>query len=303
MEGMDYLVRATAAQGSVRAFALRTTELTNEAQRRHDLYPVASAALGRTMAVALVMGSMMKGSEHLTIQIQSKGLLRGLVVSSDSQGRVRGYVRNPHVQLPLNSSGKLAVGEAVGSGVMHIIRDMGMREPYQGTVQLQTGEIGEDFAYYFAVSEQTPSVVSVGTLVNPNGSIKASGGYVLQLLPDADDKLVAELEERIPHTPSVTNLLDAGRTPEDILHLLLGDKDLNIHERVPVRYHCPCSIERFRSGLITLGREELETLAEEEDQLELVCHFCQERYYVSRDEVLQLMAELDDDSLEKPQGE
>lgn len=292
MERNDYLIRATAASGALRAFALQTTELTNEAQWRHGLFPVASAALGRTMAVALVMGSMLKGPEHLTVQIQSEGPLQGLVVSTDSVGNVRGYVRNPRVQLPLNNKGKLAVGDGLHPGTLHVIRDMGLKGPYQGSVALQTGEVGDDFAYYFAVSEQTPSVVSIGTLVNPDGSVRKSGGYVIQLLPEAEPALVDRLEERIPHVPPVTSLLDSGKSPEAILHLVLGDLDLKVQETRPVQYHCPCSLERFRDGLVTLGREELETLVREEEQLELVCHFCQEKYYVSRDDVQELLDEL-----------
>ncbi len=292
MEQRDYLIRATAANGTIRAFAVHSGEVINEAQRRQGLYPVASAALGRTMTVALVMGSMLKGQEHLTVQIQSDGPLKGLVVSADSVGNVRGYVRNPQLQLPLNSKGKLAVGDSLRPGTLHVIRDMGLKEPYQGSVLLQTGEVGDDFAYYFAVSEQTPSVVSVGTLVNPDGSIQASGGYVIQLLPDADTTLAEHLEQRIPHIPPVTALLDSGKSPEAILHLLLGDMDLKLHDKRSVQYYCPCSLERFRNSLITLGREELETLAHAEEELELVCHFCQETYHVARDEVVELLAEL-----------
>ncbi len=292
MSKQDYLVRATAAEGAVRAFAVRSAELTDEAQRRHQLYPIASAALGRTMVVALCMGSMLKGKEHITIQIHSEGLLRGLVVSADSAGNVRGYVRNPKVHLPLNSKGKLAVGEALRPGTLHVIRDMGLREPYQGSVELQTGEIGDDFAYYFSLSEQTPSVVSVGALINPNGSVRTCGGYIIQLLPTADNGVADRLEERLPHIPAVTTMLDSGKTPETVLHQVLGDFNVEIWEQREVQYFCPCSLDRFRQGLITLGRDELKSLAEEQETLELVCHFCQEKYYVSRDEVLRLLDDM-----------
>lgn len=292
MKAYDYMIRATAASGSVRAFVLATTELVKEAQERHDLYPIATAALGRTMTVSLVLGAMLKGDQSVTIQIKGNGPLKGIYTTADSSGNVRGYVTHPHVDLPLNNQGKLAVGEAIGGGYLFVIRDLGLKEPYSGTVPLQTSEIGEDFAYYFANSEQTPSVVSVGVLVNPDQSCKAAGGFVLQLLPGASDELIATLEKRLPHIPPISSLIDAGKRPEEILHLLLGDLGVEIKEKTPVRFSCLCSKERFSRGLIALGAEELREMMEAENQIELVCHFCEEHYYFDRQELAALIKEI-----------
>ncbi len=284
----DYLIRATAGSGMIRAFALQTTRLTDEARRRHDLYPVASAALGRTMTVSLVLGAMIK-SGSVTVQVQGDGSLKGVLTSADSEGNVRGYVGNPYVDLPLNAKGKLPVGEAVGEGMLHVIRDMGLKEPYRGSVPLSSGEIGDDFAYYFTASEQTPSIVGVGVLVNPDRSIQVAGGYVIQLLPGASDEIITQLEQRTPLLPPVTTLLCKGKSPEEILHHLLADFNVEIKTKMPVHFACLCTKERLEQSLIAIGEEELQTLITEDEQAELVCHFCEEHYFFSKVELEELL--------------
>lgn len=285
------MVRATAGKGQLRAFALRTTELTNEAQRRHDLYPIASAALGRTMTVTLVLGAMLK-SGSVTVQIQGDGVLQGILASADWQGNVRGYVGNSHAQLPLDSRGKLAVGQGIGEGTLNVVRDSGLKEPYRGTVPLQTGEIGDDFAYYFRFSEQTPSVVSVGALVDPSNQILAAGGFVIQVMPDASESIISRLEEKLPSVPPISSLFYEGMSPEEVLELILGDMDLDIKESMPVQFQCFCSKERFEQSLITIGIEEMEELIKEGEPLELVCHFCEEHYQVSLEELEKLLGKI-----------
>ncbi len=292
------MVRAVAYNGAVRAFSLRTTELADHARRRHSLYPIASAALGRTMTASLVLGSMQK-SGSVTVQVRGTGPLRTIVVSADSDGRVRGYVGNPLVELPLDDRGKLPVGEAVGPGTLNVIRDLDMKEPYRGIVPLETGEIGDDFARYFYDSEQTPSVVSVGVLVNPDTSVAASGGLILQLLPGAAGDVVATLERRIPTLLPISSLIANGKSPEDILHMTLGDHVLEILHRQAVRFVCDCSKERFAEGLHTLGKDELKQIVLEDGKAELICHFCEEAYHFDRAE---LQAILDDRSLDGWEG-
>ncbi|NLM25877.1 MAG: Hsp33 family molecular chaperone HslO [Firmicutes bacterium] len=291
MKNKDYLVRATAANGQLRAFALRTTELTNEAQKRHDLYPIPSAALGRAMTVSLVLGAMLK-TGTVTVHIQGDGILKGLMTSADHQGNVRGYVGNPHAHLPLNAQGKLAVGTAIGEGTLTVVRDSGLKEPYRGTVPLQTGEIGDDFAYYFTLSEQTPSAVSVGVLVDPSKRILAAGGFVVQVMPGASETVISTLERKIATIPPISNLINEGKTPEDVLELILGELDLDFKEKMPVQFKCFCSKERFKQSLITLGIEELEELVTEEETLDLVCHFCEEHYHITIDELNDILNEL-----------
>lgn len=294
----DYMVRAVAFGGAVRAFSLRTTELADYARQKHSLYPIASAALGRTMTAALVLGSMQKNGS-VTVQVRGNGPLRTIVVSADHDGRVRGYVGNPFVQLPLNNNGKLPVGDAVGSGTLNVIRDLGMKEPYRGIVPLESGEIGDDFARYFYDSEQTPSVVSVGVLVNPDTSVAASGGLILQLLPGAASDVVGELEQRIPTLLPVSSLIANGKKPEEILHMTLNDFGLRILDKQLVSFSCDCSKERFSEGLQTLGRDELEQILSEDGEAELICHFCEETYHFDSAELQAILDDLLRDGLEE----
>ena len=277
----DYIVRATAAEGTIRAFACVSTEMVAEARRVHNLSPLASAALGRTMTAAAMMSIMLKGpKDTLTIQIKGGGPLGGIIVAADTFANVRGYVYNPQVDLPLNPAGKFDVGAAVGKGgYMNVIKDMGLKEPYIGYVNLVSGEIGEDLAYYYAYSEQVPSVVSLGVLVNPDESIANAGGYIIQLMPGAEENVVDFLENKVNSLPSVTRLLAEGNRAEDILEMVLGEKGLKFVDETGCRYKCNCSRERMERALLSLGRKEIKELIEDQHDAELQCHFCNTKYH------------------------
>lgn len=294
MQKTDYLVRAMLGDNQARVFALRTTGVIKEAQAIHQTMPVATAALGRALTMGLVMGAMLKGEETLTIQIRGDGPLGGLVVSANSRGQVKGYVANPQVILPLNSQGKLAVGEAVGRGHLHVIRDLGLKEPYQGMVPLVSGEIGEDFAYYFTASEQTPSAVLVGVLVGTDGVPLGAGGIVVQLLPEAvnDEQFVSQLEDSLTALPQVSSLFAGDQSPEEIVAQAFAGFPLKFIHSQPVEFLCDCSRERFERGLVTLGVEELEELVAQGETIETVCHFCNKRYSFTVGELEKLLQEL-----------
>lgn len=285
----DYAVRATAFQGKVRGFAAVTTHMLGEMQQRLHTWPVASAALGRTVSTAAMMGMMLKNkSDKLTIQIQGDGPLGQIVVDADSQGTVRGYVTHPAVDLPLNAVGKLDVAKAVGAGTLNVVKDLGLKEPYRGSVRLISGELGEDFTYYLTVSEQIPSAVGVGVLVDRDASILASGGFIIQMMPGAEEELIRELEAKISETPSVTELLQEGARPEDLLTRILGE-ETNILAEQPLRFQCHCSRERIRNTLKSLGPKELQSIIEEKGEAEVICHFCNEVYQVSKEELESLI--------------
>lgn len=274
----DILVRGTAWGGSIRVFAARTTRLVDEMRRRHGTLPTATAALGRAATAAAMMGAMLKGDEKLTVQIKGEGPLGQIVVDANAKGEVRGYVDHPSVHLASNSQGKLDVAGAVGrNGHLHIIKDLGLKEPYRGSVPIISGELGEDFTYYFAVSEQTPSAVGLGVLVDTDGSVLHAGGFIIQILPGLTDAELDKLERAIGAMPLVTSLLDQGETPEEILRFAVGD-DLLIHDTMELRFQCKCSRDRVERTLISMGEEELRSLAEEEGKAEVVCHFCNEAY-------------------------
>ena len=288
----DYIVRATAGDGSSRAFAATTRGLVQKAREIHHTSPVASAALGRLLTAAAMMGSMLKGDKDLvTLQIRGDGPLQGIVVSGDCCGRVKGYVFNPNVELPDKYPGKLDVGGAIGAGYLDVIKDIGMREPYAGRIELVTGEIAEDLTYYFAQSEQTPSAVGLGVLVETDTSVRRAGGFMIQLLPGADEGMVSRLEEKLRHVPYVTDLLDAGKTPEEILELLLGDMGLRILDRLPASFSCNCDRQRVEKALISIGREELEKIIEEDGKANLHCHFCAKEYDFTKSDLLCLLEE------------
>jgi len=288
----DYAVRATAEGGTLRAFAARTTELVKELQRRHHTWPVATAALGRTVTVGAMMGLMLKGErDRLTIQIKGNGPLGQIVVDADSRGHVRGYVDNPAVDLPLNDRGKLDVAGAVGEGMLYVVKDLGLKEPYRGSVPLVSGELGEDFTYYFTVSEQIPSAVGVGVLVDRDGSVLASGGFILQVLPEAEEETIARLEERIAAMTSVTDRIQAGAAPEDLLREVIGE-DVQVLQRQPVSFDCSCSPDRIRSLLKSMGKEEISALLQKQGKAEVICHFCSERYVVEREELEKWLGEM-----------
>ena len=287
----DYAIRGTAYQGFVRAFACVTTDMMNEMQKRHQTWPIASAALGRTVSAGAMMGMAMKNdSDKMTIRVQGDGPLGQILVDVESGGRVRGYVQNPVVDLPHNAQGKLNVGEGVGQGTLSVVRDLGLKEPYQGSVDLVSGELGDDFTYYLTVSEQIPSSVGVGVLVAPDGGILHSGGFIVQLMPGAEEQLIADLEQRIQHMPSVTQLMEKGDRPEDLLYRILGDS-LKINEQQPLSFHCHCSRERVENTLRSLGKDELQQLIEEQGSAEVICHFCNEVYQVPKPDLEKLVQE------------
>ncbi|WP_027092165.1 Hsp33 family molecular chaperone HslO [Cohnella thermotolerans] len=285
----DQLVRGTAWNGSIRVFAARTTALVGELQRRHDTYPTATAALGRSATAAAMMGFMLKGDEKLTVQVKGDGPLGQIVIDANAKAEVRGYVEEPHVHLPSNEHGKLDVAGAVGrSGYLHVIKDLGLKEPYRGSVPLISGELGEDFTYYFALSEQTPSAVGLGVLVDTDNSVLHAGGFIVQVMPGIEESQLVRLENAVAAMPHVTALLDQGETPDSILRFLVGD-DLVIHETIEPKFVCQCSQERVERTLISMGAEELRRLIEEDGEAEVQCHFCNEKYRFGRDQLSELL--------------
>ncbi|QYK59799.1 Hsp33 family molecular chaperone HslO [Paenibacillus sp. S25] len=284
----DRLIRGTAMDGRVRAFAVRTTQLVEELRRRHDTYPTATAALGRTLTAGAIMGSMLKGKERLTIQVKGDGPIGQIIVDANAVGEVRGYVTEPHVHLPSNSMGKLDVAGAVGTeGFIHIIKDLGLKEPYRGSTPIISGELGEDFTYYFAKSEQTPSAVGLGVLVDTDNSVIVSGGFIIQLLPGLNDDEITAIENAVSSIPPVTALLDQGLELDEMLRWMLPD--VRILDELDIHFQCECSRERVEKTLISLGESELEQLIEEEGQAEVVCHFCNEAYQFNKDELQNLL--------------
>ena len=288
----DYIVRATAGNGSIRAFAATTRDLVQHAREVHHTSPVASAALGRMLTAAAMMGSMLKGDKDiLTLQVRGEGPLQGIVVTSDSKAQVKGYVFNPGVEVPDLIPGKLNVSGAIGAGHMSIIKDIGMREPYAGKIELVTGEIAEDLTYYFAQSEQTPSAIGLGVLVETDTSIRRAGGFIIQLLPDATDEMIDKLEKKLATIPYVSDLLDMGATPEDILQMILGDFDLKIMDKIPTTFYCNCTRERVEKALISIGKDELEKIIREDKKANLHCHFCSKEYDFNEEQLVALLEE------------
>ena len=288
----DYIVRATAGNGSIRAFAATTRDLVQHAREVHHTSPVASAALGRMLTAAAMMGTMLKGDKDLlTLQVRGEGPLQGIVVTSDSKAQVKGYVFNPGVEVPDLIPGKLNVSGAIGAGHMSIIKDIGMREPYAGKIELVTGEIAEDLTYYFAQSEQTPSAIGLGVLVETDTSIRRAGGFIIQLLPDATDEMIDRLEKKLATIPYVSDLLDMGATPEDILQMILGDFDLKIMDKIPTTFYCNCTRERVEKALISIGKEELEKIIREDKKANLHCHFCSKEYDFNEEQLVALLEE------------
>ena len=285
----DYIVRASAANTQIRAFAAVTTDLVEEARRRHETSPVATAALGRLMTGAAMMGSMMKNpTDILTIQIKCSGPIGGLTVTADSQGDVKGYVFDPNVMLP-PKNGKLDVGGALGQGVMTVIKDMGLKEPYSGQTILQTGEIAEDLTYYFATSEQVPSSVGLGVLMEGDNTVRCAGGFIVQVMPFIEDEVLNKLEQNIQNIQSVTSMLDNGHTPEEMLAQVLEGLDLEITDTMPTKFCCNCSKERVEKAIISIGSKEIQAMIEEGKDIEVKCHFCNTAYSFSVDELSALL--------------
>jgi len=285
----DYIVRATAAGETVRAFAIRSTDLTAEARELHHTFPVVTAALGRLLSAGAMMGSMMKGeNDKLTIQVKGDGPIGQMTVTVDSHGNVKGFPADPSVDIPLKRAGKLDVGAAVGRGTLTVSMDLGLKEPYNGQVEIQTGEIGDDLAYYYTVSEQTPSAVGLGVMVDRDSSVKHAGGFIIQIMPDAAEETISALEAKIAEAGPVTEMMEEGMSPEDILAYYLGDLDLKITEKLPVRYYCGCSKEKVAGALATISTEDLEELINDGEEIEVKCYFCNSAYKFSTDELKEI---------------
>lgn len=285
----DRFIRATAAGSHIRAFAVDSTQMAEKARKIHNTTPVMTAALGRLLSAGAMMGSMMKGdADIVTIQIKGDGPAKGLTVTADSKGNVKGLVSNPLVIIPDKAAGKLDVGGAIGNGILSVSMDLGLKEPYNGQVELQTGEIGDDLAYYFTVSDQTPSAVGLGVMVDKDRTVRHSGGFIIQLMPYAHEEVVAGLEEKIAGLESVTAMMEKGMGPDDILKEILGDMSLEILDEKPVRFHCDCSKDRMARALITLGKKELDELIAGGKPIEVKCHFCNSTYDFSVEELSQL---------------
>lgn len=286
----DYIVRATAANAQIRAFAANTKEMVEEARRIHNTSPVVTAALGRLLTGGAMMGAMQKGEEDLlTLQVSGDGPLKGMTVTADARGNVKGYAIEPQVMLPPSKAGKLDVGGAVGKGSLRVIKDMGLKEPYVGQTVLQTGEIAEDLTYYFATSEQVPSSVGLGVLMEKDNTVKQAGGFILQLMPFAEEEVIAKLEQNLSDFTSVTRVLDEGKTPEKMLGLLLSGLDLEITDTRLAAFCCNCSRERVERAIISIGRKEIREMIEEQKPISVNCHFCNREYSFSPAQLKELL--------------
>ncbi|MCI8403077.1 MAG: Hsp33 family molecular chaperone HslO [Lachnospiraceae bacterium] len=282
----DYIIKAAAADYQIRAFAATTIDMVETARRAHNTSPAATAALGRLLTAGAMMGSMMKGEEDLlTLKIEGTGPIGGIVVTADSHGNVKGYVYDPEVLLPARADGKLDVSGAIGAGMLQVIQDVGLKEPYVGQIALVSGEIAEDLTYYYATSEQTPSSVALGVLMNRENTVRQAGGFIIQLLPGTDESVIGRLERKLSEITSVTAMLDRGMTPEDILKEVLGEFGLEILEKRPARFHCSCSKSRVEKAIVSLGEKDLKELVEEGEPMEVNCHFCNTSYTFTPEEM------------------
>ena len=286
----DYIVRATAADASIRAFAITSRDLVETAREDHNTSPIMTAALGRLLSGGAMMGTMLKNDKDLlTLQIQCSGPAKGLTVTADAHGNVKGFASNPVVELPPNADGHLNVGGALDLGILSVIKDMGLKEPYVGQCQLQTGEIAEDLTYYFATSEQVPSSVGVGVLMDKGNTVRQAGGFIIQLMPFTSDEVIDRLEAKLSEVKSVTSMLDDGMTPEQILEELLGEFGLEINDTLPTKYHCNCSRERIEKALISIGKKDLQEMIDDGEPIEVGCQFCNKKYQVTVDELKGLL--------------
>lgn len=289
-EYRDYLVRATAADNQIRAFAVTSKDLVEQARSYHNTSPVITAALGRLLTGGVMMGCMMKGEKDLlTLQVKCAGAAKGLTVTADSLGNVKGYPHVPHVMLPPNDKGKLDVGGALGLGILSVIKDMGLKEPYVGQVALQTSEIAEDLTYYFATSEQVPSAVGLGVLMNRDNTVKQAGGFIIQLMPYTDEKVISALEKKVAEVTSVTDLLEQGVTPEALLEQILGEFGLEVTEKMPVQYSCNCCKERVTRAIASIGRKDIQEMVDAGESIEVNCQFCDKHYVFTPDELKELL--------------
>ena len=286
----DYIVRATAANHQIRAFAISSTNTIEEARQRHNTSPIATVALGRLMSAGAMMGTMMKGDDDIiTIQIKGDGPIGGLTVTADAKANVKGYVNHPDVMLPLNSAGQLDVEKALGIGVLSVIKDIGLKEPYVGDTILVTSDVTQDITYYFATSEQVPTSVGLSVIMSKDNTVKSAGGFIIQLLPDASEEIISALEKKIKEVKNFTTMLEHGYTPEQMLEELLGEFGLDILDKIPTQFYCNCSKERMSRALISIGRKELSSLIEEGRTIEVNCHFCGSHYNFDVEELKDLL--------------
>jgi molecular chaperone Hsp33 len=292
----NYIVRGTDKNKSFRFFGANTTGVVGEAVKNHGTSPVVSAALGRTMTGTLMMGNMLKNdNDRVCVMIKGDGPIQGITVEADAKGNVKGYPHVPVVDIPKKENGKLDVSGAIGNALMIVKKDIGLKEPYTGQIAMLSGEIAEDFSYYFATSEQTNTVVALGVLVDRDYSIKQSGGFIIQVLPDATDEDITKLEEKLKTFTSLTTYMEEGKSIEDVIMMLLGD-DAEMMDRTEVRFHCDCSRENMERALISLGRKELQEIVnDDQEDLELVCHFCNHKYEFDKQSIVELLEEVADE--------
>lgn len=284
----DYMVRAIAAHDQIRAFAISDRGVVETARLNHDTWPVITAALGRTLSAGLMMGFMMDGdNDEVTLQLIGDGPAGGITVTADPHGYVKGFANNPHVDRPLRENGHLDVGGAIGKGYLRVIKDMGLKEPYSGTISLVSGEVAEDLTYYYAESEQVPSSVGLGVLVDKDLSVKQAGGFIVQLMPDTDDATIDQLQANIEHLDSVTDMLEKGMTPEEILKEVLKGFDLEFTDKSPVEFRCDCSKDRFAEKMATLSKKDIDDIVKDGEPVEVVCRFCGKKYIFTPEEILE----------------
>lgn len=285
----DVIIRGIAADGQIRAFAASTKNLCEEARRRHNMSPIATVALGRLLTGGAMMGTMMKNdADIVTIQIKGDGPIGSMTVTADPKGRVKGYVANPQVMLPLKN-GKLDVAGALGIGVLSVIKDIGLKEPYVGDTILVTSEIGDDLTYYFATSEQVPSSVALGVLMNKDNTVEQAGGFIIQLMPDATEEVITKLEESIKQIKSVTELLENGMTPEDILRLILKDMNFELLDTIDTEFYCNCSKDRVSKAIMSIGAKDIQQMIDDGKPIEVNCHFCNTNYTFTVDELKEML--------------
>lgn len=288
----DYIVRATAANDSIRAFCATTRDIVETARQAHNTSPVVTAALGRLLTAGAMMGSMLKSdSDLLTLKLQGTGPMQGVTVTADANANVKGYPVNPEVIIPANDKGKLDVSGAIGVGILSVIKDLGLKDPYVGQVELISGEIAEDLTYYFATSEQVPSSVALGVLMNKDNTVRCAGGFIIQVLPGADDEALDALEAKLKEMPSITSLLDKGDSPEDILETVLEGLDVRILDMTPTRFECGCDKKRVEKVIISLGNDELDSMIADNEPIEIKCRFCNRAYTFTPDELKMLKKE------------
>ena len=287
----DYLVKSLAFDGQIRAYAVDATETVSTAQKLHDTWSAASAALGRSLVGTLLLASAsLQGDETMTVKINGNGPVGGIVVDGNANSTVKGYVQNPHVHLPLNDKHKIDVKGAVGTeGFLAVTKDLGLKEPFTGQVPLVSGELGEDFTYYLAKSEQIPSSVGLSVFVNSDNSIETAGGFMIQVMPGAKEETISQIEKRLAEIPMVSEMMRDGKKPEDILNEILGAENVKVLDKMPVSYHCDCSRERFLGVLTSLPTDQLQEMADEDHGAEAVCHFCGKKYQFTEDELRKII--------------